>query len=83
MAENIEVEDEQLDLDRERAQSTLDPTEDFVIRLEVQAIMTTRIEKSASHHDAPVLAELAKDKLIDALQFFNYAVKTCGKDPFA
>lgn len=65
---DIAVEDEELELKWKRVQTPQKPTPQFGTRQEARVLTVTEMEKSTSHRNAPLLADLVKNKLIDALQ---------------
>lgn len=58
---DIQIEDEEVELDLERAQTVEDPIQDFFSRSEVEAVKTAETENSKSHRNALVSAGLVKD----------------------
>lgn len=60
---------EELDLERVPAQSTEDPTQKFLTRSEVQALIAGDMKDPTSHRNDPMLPLLEREKLIYALQF--------------
>lgn len=64
----INIEDKELDLNRERAKVTEGPTQEFGTGLEVQTMIAAEMKTSRSHRNCLLLAEVVEDKLIDTLQ---------------
>lgn len=79
--EDIEIKDEELELLHELVQTKEDPIQEFFTHVEVQAKITVEKEKSTSHCNGPVLAELVKRKLIDALHVGYDTAKQGVKNP--
>lgn len=74
--EDIEVGDEESELDRARAQSTLlYRTKYFITCAMVQDMITAEIEKSTSHDIASLVAGIVEDKLIESLQVGYHTTK--------
>lgn len=78
---NIEIGEEELELKCERTQTTGDQTQEFSTRSDVESMIPASIENSTYHRNAPVLAVLAEDKLIDALQAGHEAANRRIKTP--
>lgn len=70
--EGIEVLEEELELDRKRAQTTEWPTE-------VQHMIAAEMEKWTPHSNTPMLTVLVKKPIIEALQVGYHAAKEVGK----
>lgn len=68
MNDHITIENEELVSERERAQTTRDPTKEFVTCSEGQAIIAVGLENLVSHCSAAVLSRVEDYILIDVLQ---------------
>lgn len=75
MEEHFAIEDDELELDRDRAQSVGYQAVEFSTLSEVQAMIVAKPEMWTSRQDAPVLAEVVEDTLIDAQKLRYDAAK--------
>lgn len=75
--EDIGFEDEEIELEDRRAQTTEDPTKELVTCAKMQALLAKELKISTAWITASMLTELVNDQFTDALQV-GYDVVQAG-----